>query len=313
MKHTLTVTIILILVFFAAQVVGLAIVNQYIDIQATKDTGKTVVRQEAYNITGITPPPIENESMSWIFISAAVIFGTVLVLLIIRFRSRRLWKTWFFFSVLVCLTVAFAPFIGRLVSSIGLARYAFLVTLALAALLAYIKIFRPNPVVHNLTEIFIYGGLAALLVPVMNISSAVLLLLFISAYDMFAVWRSKHMVKMAKFQTEAKVFAGLMINYGMPKSRHPATAHAPAQASGERVKGRSAILGGGDIAFPLLFSGVVMKTLASYAAPLLITLFAGAALFALFVRGQKDKFYPAMPFISLGCFAGYGLVLLIGF
>ena len=78
-----------------------------------------------------------------------------------------------------------------------------------------------------------------------------------------------------------------------------------------KEKVRTAILGGGDIAFPLLFSGVILKTTANYLNPLIITIFAAIALLLLLMKGEKDKFYPAMPFLSLGCFIGYAVVLLL--
>ena len=82
---------------------------------------------------------------------------------------------------------------------------------------------------------------------------------------------------------------------------------------------KSAILGGGDIAFPLLFAGAIMtwliqqgisKELAFFQS-LIVSFFAGIALFVLLLKSKKDKFYPAMPFISLGCFIGLAVVYLI--
>ncbi len=320
MKHTLKITILLVLIFILAQVVGLAIINQYINIGETKRTGKTVVNEGTYNITGLSPPTVENESYSWIYIMGAVLFGTVLVLLIVRFRKRRLWKLWFFLSVITCLTVALAPFVEMIVKRIGLAQYALLITILISGILSIYKIFKPNVYVHNLTEIFIYGGLAALIVPIINTVSAVALLIAISLYDMYAVWHSKHMVTMAKFQAKSRIFAGLMINY--EKQEAPAgqkrvevtdapVAKRSTHEKGTAKKARSAILGGGDIAFPLLFSGVVMKTTASYISPLIVTVFAAASLLTLFMIGKSNRFYPAMPFISAGCFIGFGVVKML--
>jgi presenilin-like A22 family membrane protease len=320
MKHTVEITILLVLIFIAAQVAGLFVISNYIDIYASKETGATVVKEGAYNITGITPPPVTDESSSWIYIMGAVIIGTALVLLIIKFKQTNLWKIWFFASVVITLTVALAPFINRL--AMGLfGGGGFVATAVIAAVLTFYKVFRPNIYVHNLTEIFIYGGLAALIVPIMNIFSAVALLIAISIYDMFAVWQSKHMVSMAKYQTESKVFAGLMLSYGKPaetkgkpveaKSSAKAATAKQIRTSEEKETGRTAILGGGDIAFPLLFAGVIMKTTGGFIAPLIITLFAAIALGLLLLKGQKDKFYPAMPFISAGCFIGWAVTLLL--
>jgi presenilin-like A22 family membrane protease len=314
MKHTWKITAFLVLIFICAQIMGLAIINQYIDINATKDTGKTVVNEGAYNITGIAPPEVENESFSWIFILVSVLIGTALVLLIIRFRKRGIWKAWFFMSVIICLTVALAPFIKMLLDRFDIGSWSLLATLIVAGVFTFYKVIRPNLFIHNLTEIFIYGGLAALIVPVINMVSAVLLLIGISIYDMIAVWRSKHMVTMAKFQAQSQIFAGLLIPYKKPEKGMKIVLDDKDQKkapAGEETT-KSAILGGGDIAFPLLFAGVVMKTTASYISPLIIALGAAIALFFLLYKGETNKFYPAMPFISAGCFAGLGVVWLLG-
>jgi len=308
MKHTVPVTAFLVVIFICAQIVGLMIINEYIDIKESSETGKTVVNQEAYDRTGISPPPVRNESLSWIYIIGAVIVGTVLVLLIVKFKTRRLWKLWFFMSVFITLYVAFAPFIAKVLND-NLSRN---VTLVVAVGLALYKIFRPNILVHNLTEIFIYGGLAALIVPIINMTSAFALLIAISIYDMYAVWKSKHMVTMAKFQAESKIFAGLMLQY-KPGGKIQFESKPGKAKSGAKGEAKSAILGGGDIAFPLLFSGVVLKTTASFINPLIITLFAAGALFGLLVYGKSNRFYPAMPFISAGCFLGFGVVKLLQF
>jgi len=42
-----------------------------------------------------------------------------------------------------------------------------------------------------------------------------------------------------------------------------------------------------------------------------ISVGAGIALVFLLFLSEKDKFYPAMPFISAGCFAGFGVILLL--
>jgi hypothetical protein len=76
----------------------------------------------------------------------------------------------------------------------------------------------------------------------------------------------------------------------------------------EQVK--SAILGGGDIGFPLLFAGVLMKSY-GFMQVLIVPVVASIGLFLLLYFAKKDRFYPAMPFLSAACFAGYGLMLLI--
>jgi presenilin-like A22 family membrane protease len=332
MKHTMKITLFLIIIFLLSQIIGLAIVNEYIDIKQTSETGKTVVNAEIYSISGIQPPEVANESFSWIFIMISVLIGTVLILIIIRFKQKKVWKAWFLIAIFFCLRYAFAPFIKRFIAlfpSTPIA-YATWITIIIAFCFALYKVFWPNIYVHNFTELFIYGGLAAIIVPIINLTSAFFLLLAISLYDMFAVWQSKHMVKMAQYQTENKMFAGLILNYKKDadnnqerkvrlkviKAPIAAKKAMPAPAKKEESyekdnETKTAILGGGDVAFPLLFAGVVMKTTGSYLAPAIIVATTTVALFLLLYYAEKDKFYPAMPFISTGCFAGYVVTMLL--
>ena len=154
------------------------------------------------------------------------------------------------------------------------------------------KVFRANVIIHNFTEVFIYGALATMFVPIFNVISMFILLLLISVYDYIAVRKTEHMIKLAKFQGENKTFAGLLIPY----------------------KKGTAILGGGDIGFPLLFAAVVMKqhSLGFYNYK---TFFIPAAvalvLFGLFMYGKDKKYYPAMPYVTAGCLMGYLMVLLL--
>ena len=53
--------------------------------------------------------------------------------------------------------------------------------------------------------------------------------------------------------------------------------------------------------------------LTSYLLVLPIVLAASGALYLLFYYSKKGKFYPAMPFLSLGCFIGASLSWLIIF
>ena len=194
-------------------------------------------------------------------------------------------------AVTICLTTVLSIFIPVIIS--------FIIALALGIW----KIFKPNFIVHNLTELFIYGGLAAIFVPVFNLLSVSILLILIALYDAYAVWKSKHMITLAKSQAESKVFAGFLLPYKIPKAK-PLIKTKP-------VKVRTAVLGGGDIGFPLIFAGVIMKEMGVWQS-LVIPIFASLGLIYLLWKGDQNKFYPAMPFIGAGCFLGLGLVWLIG-
>lgn len=361
MKHTFKVTLLLALMFFAAQIAGLAITKEYISTEEyidpeTKAVVKQVVSEDLpYNLER----PEIDESTSYIWIISAVIIGTLLLLTIIKFRKKiniivwwvlviilildmtstffnilkfienlelklyliirllieiillyilmrlkekfDVWKLWFFLAVLSTMSIAFAAFMPQALAII------------LAFILASIKIYKPIAVLNNFAEIFIYGGLAAIFVPVINLFAAFALLFLISIYDIIAVRHTKHMVKLAKFQARSNVFAGLLVPYGKGKG-------IAAEGKGiikDKEKGRIAVLGGGDIGFPLLFAGAVMKDLMlanpepiGFLKTLVIPVFVTFALLYLLITGEKDKFYPAMPYLAVGCVVGYLAVLL---
>jgi len=297
MKHTLSITFLLVSIFLITQVIGLSITNEYIDHQTTIETKKVTFEDLPYNLER---PEIE-ESTSYIWMIAAILIGTVLMLILMKFRKMGLWKLWFFIAVFSTMAIAFSAFIPQTIAAI------------LALILALMKIYKPTTLIQNLTEIFIYGGLAAIFVPVINIFAAFMLLILISIYDIIAVRHTKHMVKLAKFQTKSKIFAGLLIPYGRKKGK--------AKEKGiieKKGVGKIAVLGGGDIGLPLIFAGVVMKDLMlsnpeiiGFLKTLIIPLFVSIALLYLLTSAKKDKFYPAMPYLTAGCFIGYFVVLLL--
>ena len=245
MKHNIKVTVLIALLFLLAQIIGLLIVNHYLD----KDL--------PYNIER----PKLNEKTSALQVFLTILIVTALVFLIMKYRIFKLWTVWFYLASTATLMIAFSTLLNQNVAFV------------LALILAYFKL-RRNIFIHNFTELFIYGGLAAIFVPVINLTSII------------AVFKTKHMVKMAKFQTKMRVFPGLLIPY----------------------RNKVALLGGGDIGFPLLFAGIMMKDFGNIA--FAVPLFCTAALLVLLFIGKKDKFYPAMPFMTTGCLLSLTLLLL---
>ena len=334
MKHNLTITIMLVLFFILAQVAGLWLINKESNVSVDAKTNQTVIN---YSDTAVGPRPETQGSGSLIYVLIAVFIGTLLVLLIVKFGQVTVWKTWFFLAVWMAMSVS----LGAIIKSQIWFEYDIAISIAL--ILSFWKIFRPNVVIHNLTEILMYAGIGLIIVPIFDVTWAIVLLLIISVYDIYAVWHSKHMVKMAQFQTKSNVFAGLMIPYGKADKNKNinnkrekelkilASDNYNSKDSAKKnkkfskikysdVKGpKVAILGGGDIAFPLIFTGTVMNGLileglsksAAFIQASIITLTTAIALTLLFIFAKKGKFYPAMPFITAGCLVGWAIVLLI--
>ncbi len=254
----------------------------------TAETGELTWK----NLPSLAGMPMERPEIepgvTLIFVAIAIVIGTLLILLIIKHRKMLLWKIWFLLAVVLCMQISFG------------AKLSANVALVLALIFGLWKTFRPNIFIHNFTELFIYGGLAAIFVPILNIFYAYILLIILSFYDMYAVWKSKHMVKMAKFQTKSGIFAGLLIPYAFTKLK---------KKKG-MVKVKTAVLGGGDIGFPLLFAGVILVS-KGWLPALIVTGGTTIALILLLSFSKKGKFYPAMPFLTAGCVAGHLVSLLV--
>jgi presenilin-like A22 family membrane protease len=314
MKHTFSITFIMVLIFFLSQVIGLYALGANIS-GVTQTPGGEVIVEHADTAIGERPDIQGVET--FLYILVAVLIGTGLILLLVRFRKFSVWKGMFFFAVWMTCSVTIGVFIDPLIAFVA------------CAFLAFFKVYRPNIWVHNFTELFIYAGIALIFVPLLDIVWVSLLLLAISAYDMFAVWRSGHMISLAKFQTKSRAFAGVMLSY---KIKAAGIGRAAKSLKGKKKTGtkeaakegreeyRNAILGGGDIAFPLIFAGVVMDSMinlsvtkaVAFAYSLVIPVTVAFILFALLAFAKKDRFYPAMPFLTAGCFAGYAILWLLG-
>ena len=105
---------------------------------------------------------------------------------------------------------------------------------------------------------------------------------------------------------QSGVFSGLALPYNIP---HTPTAKKIQEKKVRQHLLHTAILGGGDIAFPLLFFGVVQRDFGFISALFCIG-GAALALFLLLVKGNKNAFYPAIPFLLAGSLVGFGMSFL---
>jgi len=290
MKHPFKQTFFLISLFVISQIVGLLIVNSYIDVEKSVP-GKIEYKE----IPGIERPELEKQT-SFIYILIAVFIGTLLFIFTARFNL--LWRIWYLIAVSISLSIALVPIFKS-----GLA-------FIIGFLLGIWKVFRRNVFVHNLTEVFIYGGLAALFVPILNIFSVSILLLIISVYDIIAVNYTKHMISMAKTMSVQNIFPGFKLDYGAKNIEIKEVKSEKINFDKKPITKNIAILGGGDVAFPLFFAGVVMGDYGIAKAGIVV-LFSTLGLLSLFYLSKKGKFYPAMPPIAIGCFIAFGLIKLI--
>lgn len=299
--------------FLITQLIGIFVINSYLPKQSMQiingtEQNVTIAPQLPY---GMQPPEASPEfSLTSIIIS--FVFAIVLIFVLMKIKAAIFIRIWFFIVVIIALGITITSFIS--LSPLRSLWYLPYISLLIALPLAIYKVFRRNIIVHNATELMIYPGIAAVFVPILNVWTILILLILISIYDIYAVWHSKFMQKMAKFQiNHIKIFAGFFVPYITKKQRAELKKQRfkekriKGKGRGKKIKVNLAILGGGDVVFPLITSGVMLKTFGmpfGIFSALLVSVFATLALMLLFIFSKKGKFYPAMPFITAGCIVG---------
>ena len=303
MKHTTKITILILGMFLLTQFIGMYVANHYF-------------QQKDELPYGLQPPAVETPSdyQSFFYgIVIAFVFAILILFLLTKFKLELVIKLWFFAVVTIALGIFFSSVIPQ---SFKYASYA---ALAIALPLAFMKIYKRNLLIHNFTELLIYPGIATVFVPILSIYTIIILLILISIYDIWAVWHSGFMQKMAKYQIDKlNIFSGFFVPYISKKMREKLKKIKKQKKSKktEKLRVNIAILGGGDVVFPIITAGVVLRTssinlpfglpnfIGGFFPALAVILGAALGLGYLLFFSEKKKFYPAMPFITAGIFLG---------
>jgi presenilin-like A22 family membrane protease len=223
----------------------------------------------------LTPEAEEAGSIPYILVVSIIII-TVIFLVLIKLKLNKILIAWYSLAFVTCTYSVLASFINEF--------YAVIISLALLVL----KFDSKDDFFFNMSEILVYSGLALLLVSAVDLQAMIILLLIISAYDIIAVNVSGHMVRMAKSQLALNIFSGFKIE----------------------SNGSVAALGGGDVVFPLILAGVMLRDYSLLSA-IIVAYGALIGLLVLILTGKENKAYPAMPYITLGCFLGLALNALL--
>lgn len=159
-------------------------------------------------------------------------------------------------------------------------------------------------VVMNLSLGIGIAGIAAGIAAGLSPNAVLILLTVLSFYDIVAVYRTKHMVKMFREMTSRGVVMAFLLT---PLT--PGDLLAPASAGPER---RGMLLGTGDVALPIMLSAAALRVGTVPAVASLAGAAAGfAAMYMLFLAQPKRAPMPALPPIALGSILAYFLSLLI--
>lgn len=287
MKHNLKLISIILAMFIITQFLGLYVMSYY-----GSENNQLPYGFESYEVEE------QSEYNSYLYsIIFAFVIAISLLFLITKFNLDIIMRIWFFIVILIAL----ALFINTLLPQ---GNYMHFIALIFALPLALSKIIDRNIIFHNITELMIYPGIAAIFVSLLNIYTIIALLILISIYDMWAVWHSGLMKKMVNYQIKKlHIFSGFFIPNIPKKTKLRLKAMKKKGIKNKKIKVNIALLGGGDIVFSMIAAGVMLRTFGLI--PALITLL-GAILGLSYILffGDKKKAYPAMPYITSGIFLG---------
>jgi len=258
-KYSKTTIIMFLSLFLFAELFGLFVNKQYFK------------KELPYGLE-----PTKTEFSVGYLLSGIIVF-TIIYFLLLKLKINYVVKLWYVLAVFLCSLITLNSFMDSFLALIS------------AFILVILKLSNKFGIVfHDISEVIVYAGVVPLFSPLFNMAGIIILMVFLSIYDIISVFGTKHMIKLVKSQQKLKIFAGLIVRY----------------------KDENALLGGGDVIFPVLFASVV-STHIGFLQAILSIYGAAVGLLFLVLVGKKGKFYPAIPFIAAGEFIFFILSLLL--
>jgi len=219
------------------------------------------------------------------------LFTTLFIFLISYFLKFKKEKTWIFKTIFIL--AVFSG--GILLLSVWLSD---IVSLSLITFLIFWWWKKPSIFIQDLLIILGMAGAGSILGLNLNPQAVILLLIVFSIYDFIAVYKTKHMIRMAKEMIRSKAILGLIVPSELSSFKE--------NLKGVRPGGKFLILGGGDIVFPLVFAvslipfGILKSFIVAFFS--LIGLFFS---FWFFISQKTRQPIPALPPIALFSIIGY--------
>jgi len=171
-------------------------------------------------------------------------------------------------------------------------------TVLLTFFLIFLLVKTQSLLVHNFSFLLACSAFGAILGMRVTPQTVIFLFLVFSIYDFIAVFKTKHMVKIAKEMVFQKAILGIVVPQKISGFSSSLTEVSPG--------GKFLILGGGDIIFPLMFVACLVPF--GIGKALLVGLFSVLGVvvgFLIFVLQKTRRPLPALPPIALFSIIGY--------
>ena len=270
-------------------------------------TGEVIYTSESVKSVYIPPQPAPEPDSSGLkpfyepaevdmfqFLLSFFIATSLMLLFLKKFKGKFLFA--FFFSVAIIFG-AQGPF-GLFLSKL----YAFLASV----LLVVFRFTHPRIWTQNITIIIGISGIAASLGASVEPIFALFILILLSVYDIIAVYKTRHMVKLFKGMAERGAVLALVIpkSFFLWKNKFSII----------KAENRSEFifLGTGDIALPLFFAASAFVDGIKFSVAIILGAVIGLiADHIIFVTQKEKRAIPALPMIAFFSIAGYIVISLI--
>jgi len=227
-----------------------------------------------------------NVFSGWYFLILFVI-ATLLIVFILKYIKKPwLIQGLFYFAILEGIYIFSQAYFTY-------PAYLYFIVLIIIIWLIYQNIF-----VHNIAIVFAISGISVVFGFSLDPFIAIIILLLLAVYDFWAVYKTKHMVKMFKGLSESKVHFSLII----PEK----FLGLFTKVKNVRLNSKYLFLGTGDLAIPAIFIVSTLRiSIITAFYTCLGAIFGLILLYTLFVIQEHRKPMPGLPPIIMGTLLGY--------
>jgi len=238
-----------------------------------------------------TPVPKMETGASIVWFLVSFVLVTILILLALKYLKFKIpFGIVFAFLIFVGADIVFSAFIKNS-----------LIAVALALLVVALRFLWPNVLTQNIAIIIAIAGVSAQLGALLTPQAVIILLVILSLYDVWAVFKTKHMVGMAR----GLIQRGMMPVIVLPDNWRNFTAKLETVKKSKLKPSKEpslkyVMLGTGDLAFPLVFAVSVLSYGIQSAFAVVIGAFFGVLFIHILMTSKKFSALPALPPIAIG-------------
>ncbi|MCK4592294.1 hypothetical protein KAT63_02510 [Candidatus Parcubacteria bacterium] len=290
----------IIAAFLLTSILSILVVNSMM-------TGEVAYTSEPVKSVYIPPQPVpEPDSLGlkpfykpaeidiFQFLLSFFIATSLMLLFLKKFKGKFLFKFLFSGAIIFGAQGLFGLFLSKL--------YAFLASV----LLVIFRFMHPRIWTQNIIIIIGVSGIAASLGASVKPIFAIFILILLSVYDIIAVYKTRHMVKLFKGMAEKGAVLALVIpkSFSLWKNKFSVIK--------DENRSEFIFLGTGDIALPLFFAASAFTDGIKFSIAIILGAIIGLiADHIIFVAQKEKRAIPALPMIAFFSIAGYIIILLI--